>query len=234
MLTISPISTNFYTNNNCRKPCFKAGMSNEALYDSMAMLTKELEPKLKNVTATKKTKRPLFQWFLNIFKSHKTNNISESSKIDSPTGKLELPHEGAKQYSEVAALFARSAKIDSPIGKLELSPEGAKQYSKVAALYAQGFPQSKDYAAAKTQVIKAELMMEVLGSLGEFSTEYNDVISSKTFGEIKVTEKGLKQYLDAINIYAQGFPQSKDYAAAKTQVINAEQIINIIKGNGEY
>ena len=204
MLIINQIPTNLYSSYNYRKTSFKAGMSNEALYDSMAMLTKELEPKLKNVTATKKTKRPLFQWFLNIFKSHKTNNISESSKID------------------------------SPIGKLELSPEGVKQYAEVATLYAEGFPARNESYSAETKVIKSKLMMEVLGSLGEFSTNYNDVIKSKTFGKIKVTEEGLKQYLDAIKLYAEGFPARNICYNDKQRVIEAEQKINIIKGNGEY
>ena len=204
MLIINQIPTNLYSSYNYRKTSFKAGMSNEALYDSMAMLTKELEPKLKNVTATKKTKRPLFQWFLNIFKSHKTNNISEFSKID------------------------------SPIGKLELSPEGVKQYAEVATLYAEGYTWRNELYSAETKVIKSKLMMEVLSSLGEFSTNYNDVIKSKTFGEIKVTEEGLKQYLDAIKLYAEGFPARNKYYDDKQRVIEAEQIINIIKGNGEY
>ena len=270
MLTISPISTNFYTNNNCRKPCFKAGMSNEALYDSMAMLTKELEPKLKNVTATKKTKRPLFQWFLNIFKSHKTNNISEFSKIDSPIGKLELSPEGVKQYAEVATLYAEGytwrnelysaetkvikSKLmmevlgslgefstnyndvikSKTFGKIKVTEEGLKQYLDTIDLYAEGFPARKKSYSDETKVIKSKLMMEVLGSLGEFSTNYNDVIKSKTFGEIKVTEEGLKQYLDAIKLYAEGFPARNKCYNDKQRVIEAEQIINIIKGNGEY
>ena len=269
MLIINQIPTNLYSSYNYRKTSFKAGMSNESLYDSMAMLTKELEPKLKNVTATKKTKRPLFQWFLNIFKSHKTNNISESSKIDSPIGKLELSPKGVKQYAEVVTLYAEgypwrnqlySAKTkviksklmmevlgslgefstnyndvikSKTFGKIKVTEEGLKQYLDTIDLYAEGLPeQKKSYAKAK--VIKSKLMMEVLSSLGEFSTNYNDVIKSKTFGEIKVTEEGLKQYLDAIKLYAEVFPARNKYYNNKQRVIEAKQMINIIKGNGQY
>ena len=203
MLIINQIPTNLYSNVNCRKPSFQAGVNNGALYEEMERLTKELEPQLKNVTATKKT-LPLFQRFLNVFKSHKTNNISES------------------------------AKINSPIGKLELSPKGVKQYAEVATLYAEGYPWRNKLYSAETKVIKSKLMMEVLGSLGEFSTNYNDVIKSKTFGKIKVTEEGLKQYLDAIKLYAAGFPARNKYYNNKQKVIEAKQMINIIKGNGQY
>ena len=204
MLTISQISTNVYTNNNCRKPCFKAGMSYEALVASMDILSNDLKKQqVKNIASGKKMKLFPIQWFLNIFKSHKTNNISESSKID------------------------------SPIGKLELSPEGVKQYAEVATCYAKGYTWRNKLYSAETKVIKSKLMMEVLSSLGEFSTNYNDVIKSKTFGEIKVTEEGLKQYLDTIKLYAEGFPARNKCYNDKQRVIESEQMINIIKGNGE-
>ena len=203
MLKASLISTNLYTNNTCRKPCFKAGKEDAALYRMIDSLEKDLEQKRQAAIAAKETKQSLIQRFYNFFKSHRTNNMS------------------------------RFAKIDSPIGKLKLSPEGIKQYAEVVDLYAEGLPQQNKYYDAKTKVIKAKFMMEVLGSLGELSTKYNDVIKSKTFGKIKVTEKGLKQYIDAMNLYAEAFPWQKIYPDKKQNVIKAEQMINIIKGNGE-
>lgn len=226
MLTINQMPTDLYTTVNYGNPNFKAGKSNDVLHKSTSILEKEIGASRRIATATEATPKSLVKRFLNIFKKHNNsvNNIHNNTT------------EKPKTHNYPLNPFV---KVQSPIGELRLSPKGIKQYFKAKKLYDKGYA---------SDVVNAELKMEVLRSFGEYSTKYNDTIKSETFGKIKVTEKGLKQYLGIIDLYSKNvvwkeffdryYPsirqnKKKFIERANTAVIEAEQKINILKAYGE-
>ena len=158
--------------------------------------------------------------------------INENTVANATESKFVVSDDINEKHPQFA-ISDKFYEISSPMGILKLSENGVKQYAEVADLYSKGKPRENKTYYSEGQVIKAKLMMEVLNSLGEFSTKYNNVIKTKAFGEIKVTEKGLQQFLDAIDLYAKSKPKESVTYHDEEQVMKAKHRIYIIAGHGE-
>lgn len=145
-----------------------------------------------------------------------------------------------KTNSEDKSLFEVK---DTPVGTIKLSKKGKDIYLKCAENYAMGTGKIEYYGKGNTiegviMVTEATLQMEILKSLHELSTRHNNQISSKTFGTFNVTDKGIKDYLDAIKDYSIGTGKIAYYGKGNTVdgnrlVSSAQERINIIKAFGE-
>ena len=146
---------------------------------------------------------------------------------------LQSLHELSTRYNDVI--------LSKTFGEIKVTDKGIKDYLEVIQEYSLGIGQIKGYGEnhqlGNDYITSALLKMDVLKSLHELSTRYNNVISSETFGEIKVTKKGLEDYLEAIKKYSSGIGYIKGYGQnnekGNIMINSAKEKINIIKAFGE-
>ena len=149
---------------------------------------------------------------------------------------LQSLHELSTRYNEVIS--------SKTFGEIKVTDKGIKDYLEIIEEYTSGnshimnYGKGNDLSQLGNQYHTESLLkMEILKSLRELSTQYNNVISSETFGTIKVTKKGLEDYLEAIKEYSSGIGYIKAYGQnnekGNKMIISAKEKINIIKTFGE-
>ncbi|MBQ6516785.1 hypothetical protein IJI31_06360 [bacterium] len=136
----------------------------------------------------------------------------------------------------------RCYKVNSDTGILKLTKQGVKDYNSVVEetdYYKEYHPRTNywytNFAGDASKKLQ-EYKKEVLRSLGEFSTKYSDTVVSADFGKIKLTDKGLKQYMDILSEYAPIKVASKNHQNSDSLIADRDKLnqkIEILRGCGE-
>ncbi len=169
-------------------------------------------------------------------------NRESSDKLDADD------KEKTKEQSEKADADAEyeANVVNSPIGKINLTSEKSKSdYASVmekyneASTFCDYWRTHSDKPTMLGQKLHAEYLLEIIQSKGDLSAQKENVINSKTFGTLKLTNKGLEQYMKSIKDYAdaEGFVQYWKSHSDKPAMLNQKECalsdIAILRACGE-
>lgn len=136
--------------------------------------------------------------------------------------------------------------VNSPIGKINLTSEKSKSdYASVmkeyneASTFCDYWRTHSDKPTMLGKKLHAEYLLEIIQSKGDLLAQKENVINSKTFGTLKLTKKGLEQYIESIKdyAYAEGFLQYWRSHSDKSAMLNQKECalsdIAILRACGE-
>jgi len=191
MLIINQLSTNLYTSNNCRKPCFKAGPDYKALYTEMEKLTQTLN---KADSAAGKYRE-----------TYLTSICNEIKKAFSKRKRVGLIETLKLLFKEQETVISGNAEIISGlkeglVTENKILMETVTKQKEIIEQQAKSISEKDGEIAelngkiAKTTEEKNKMAEELKHKEDILSENKPYIVKDKYLGELRLTVKGAKQY----------------------------------------